>query len=202
MRLCMSALIVVTTLAAVPGLATSWEPGGQEFSWRGNPNRDAYDRGYREGYKQGEQDARRNRYELGRDSVFRDGDRGYDDRYGTRDRYRRDFRRGYEEGYRAAFDRLRGSSYPYVRRPDRGGYQDPAFARGYSEGYSKGADDGRDGDRYDAVRHGAYRDGDNGYFRNYGSRDAYKNNYRAGFRQGYEEGYRDGARAGRRSWPY
>ena len=43
----------------------------------------------------------------------------------------------------------------------------------------------------DPVRHGDYKDGDNGYNRSYGTKDAYKNNYRSGFRQGYEAGYRD-----------
>ena len=87
-------------------------------------------------------------------------------------------------------------------RAARSGYQDPAFARGYSEGYERGLDDGRDRDRYDAVRHRDYRDADDGYFRRYGPKRVYENNFRAGFRQGYEEGYRDGARrrTGRGRW--
>ena len=78
-----------------------------------------------------------------------------------------------------------------MRQQDRR-YQEPAFGRGYSDGYKRGIDDSRDRDRYDAVGHGDYRRGDAGYSRDYGSRDAYRNNYRAGFRQGYEEGYRAG----------
>jgi flagellar biosynthesis/type III secretory pathway protein FliH len=74
------------------------------------------------------------------------------------------------------------------------GYQDPAFARGYSDGWDQGAKDMRGRDRYDPARHGDYRDGDEGYNKSYGSKDSYKNNYRAGFRQGYEEGYRNGTR--------
>ncbi len=83
-------------------------------------------------------------------------------------------------------------------RPGRPGRaQEPATARGYTDGYRRGRDDGRDHERYDPVGHGAYRTGDPGYRRDYGSRDAYKNNYRAGFRQGYDDGYREGTR-GRR----
>ena len=78
------------------------------------------------------------------------------------------------------------------RRTQDRRYQEPAFARGYADGYRRGGDDSRDRNRYDAVGHGDYRRGDEGYYRDYGSRDAYKNNYRAGFRQGYEEGYRAG----------
>lgn len=72
------------------------------------------------------------------------------------------------------------------------GLQEPALARGYADGFLRGLGDGRDGFRYDPIRHQEYRDADPGYSATYGSRDAYRNNYRAGFRQGYEEGYRDG----------
>ena len=72
------------------------------------------------------------------------------------------------------------------------GYQDSGLHRGgYSEGWQQGGDDGRDRDRYDPVRHGDYKDADNGYERSYGSKDAYKNNYRSGYRQGYEAATRD-----------
>ena len=161
---------------------------------------DGYDRGYREGVQQGERDGRDGRNpQAERSSVYREGDRGYQSRYGSRDAYRDEFRRGFVSGYRNGYNqygaipaqgRRDGRRDPRVLR----GYQDPAFARGYSDGWEKGADDREDRDRYDPVRHGDYRDGDEGYNRSYGSRDAYKNNYRSGFRQGYEEGYRNGAR--------
>ena len=165
--------------------------------------RDAYDRGYREGLRQGDFDARRGvALDFERDPLFRDGTRNYDRRYGPRDRYRDDFRRGYADGYRSSFARLRPAPAPRYEQRNRpnsrvfgsqqrpGGYQEPAYARGYSDGYRQGTDDGRDRDRYDPVGRRDYRDADNGYYGSYGSRDAYRNNYRAGFREGYEEGYR------------
>lgn len=79
----------------------------------------------------------------------------------------------------------------------RGPFLEPAFARGYDDGFERGSDDSDDHDRYDPVGHRDYRRGDVGYTRDYGSRDAYKNNYRAGFRQGYDEGYKDGTRGNR-----
>lgn len=184
-------------------------------------NNAAFDRGYREGLQQGSEDARRGRqFEIERDNAYRNGDRGYNRRYGDRDWYRTNFRRGYASGYRTGYSNVRGDARGDVyqnrgdvyqnrggvyqnRRDDRGpgrlrGYQEPAFARGYSDGWEKGLEDGRDRDRYDPVRHGDYRSGDNGYQRSYGSRDAYKNNYRSGFRQGYEDGYRDTTRGGYR----
>jgi hypothetical protein len=73
-------------------------------------------------------------------------------------------------------------------------YQDPASSKGYESGYDLGLVDGREGQRYDPVRHRDYRDADRGYSSSYGSKDAYKSNFRTGFRQGYEDGYREGTR--------
>ena len=180
-------------------------------------NNAGFERGYREGIERGADDARDGRrFEPERDSVYRNGDTGYNSRYGNRDGYRNEFRRGFTTGYREGYYNVRGDGRyrgdgriyqgrqdgVYDRRDVRGpgrlrGYQEPAFARGYSDGWDKGLDDGRDRDRYDPVRHGDYKSADQGYNRSYGSKDAYKNNYRAGFRQGYEDGYRD-ARGGYR----
>lgn len=196
-------IAAITMLALISPLATS--PLNAQAVRRPNPGlrvgqtADPYDLGYREGARQGEQDARRGRFDLERDSAYRDGDRGYNRRFGDRERYRDRFRAGFADGYRASFDRPRGRSYrQYSGGQGRAGgrqlprsYQEPAFARGYADGYEQGLRDGRDRDRYDPVGSRDYRDGDQGYYNGYGSRDAYKNNYRTGFRQGYDDGYRD-----------
>ena len=186
------ALLAVLASAALvaPVAADSWQRVENRGWYSPVENRAQYDRGYRDGYRDGEQDARvGRRADRARDPRFR---RGSDD-----------FQIGYLDGYREAYDRYlaavrsvpRGGPLGYRRAPGgRSSYQDPAFARGYSDGFERGLHDGRDTDRYDPVRHRDYRNGDDGYFGAYGSRDAYKNNYRAGFRQGYEEGYRDGGR--------
>jgi hypothetical protein len=165
-------------------------------------NNAAFDRGYREGVQIGEDDARRGReFQVERDRIYRDGDRGYDSRYGNREIYRNDFRRGFTSGYRAGYNDVRGV-WTQGGRGNRGpgrsrGYQEPAYARGYSDGWERGLEDARERHRYEPTREGDYRDADNGYSRSYGSKDAYKTNYRSGFRQGYEEGYRD---ANRTAW--
>jgi hypothetical protein len=158
-------------------------------------NRDDYYRGYQQGLREGEQDARRNRpYQVGGwNNSRRDNDV--------------DFRNGYSDGYREGYYQVRGSVRNdrrqdgiNVPRDDRRdgvarrapGNQEPAVARGYSDGYEDGLNDGRDRNRYDPVAEGDYRSADKGYYGSYGSKDAYKNNYRAGFRQGYEDGYREG----------
>lgn len=169
---------------------------------RASRDSDVYDRGYREGERQGEHDARRGRsFSFENDPAFRNGDRGYNRRFGSRDDYRDQFRAGFADGYRSAYERIRGRSYRgsdrtgvFGRQAPRRGYQEPAFARGYAHGYQQGLRDGGNRDRYDPVGSRDYRNGDQGYDQSYGSRDAYKDNYRAGFRQGYEDGYRDGTR--------
>ncbi len=178
---------------------------GNEPGWQGGAKREAYDRGFSEGLRQGEQDARNGRpFNIERDAAYRAGDRGYNRSSGNPQAYRDGFRQGFAAGYRSGFERVRANSDQDRRRQDTRvvpraprGYQEPAQARGYSDGFAQGAEDGRDGDRYDPVRHDDYREADQGYSGSYGQKDAYKNNYRAGFRQGYEEGYRTGAR-GRR----
>jgi len=158
-------------------------------------NDSAYQRGYQEGMQHGEFDARSGAsFNPGHDEKLRwEGDT---------------FRHGYYDGYRTGYDRFFVAAAQRGRgrvRENRGlvlrggprGTVDP-YATGYERGFEVGLKDGRDGDRYDPVRHRNYRDGDEGYRSEHGSRDAYKNNYRAGFRQGYEVGYRQGSRNRRR----
>ena len=82
-----------------------WQPVGPlEFGI-------AHDRGYQEGVREGERDARQRRtYDIRRHDAYNDGDRGYNRNEGDRGRYRDDFRRGFESGYRDGFDRVRGVS--------------------------------------------------------------------------------------------
>jgi hypothetical protein len=65
----------------------------------------ASESGYRDGYEQGTDDARRgNRFDPIRSSRYRSGDHDYNSRYGSRDDYKRDYRtafqNGYDQGYR------------------------------------------------------------------------------------------------------
>jgi flagellar biosynthesis/type III secretory pathway protein FliH len=163
---------------------------------RGGP----YDRGFREGVEQGMQDARRGLSGWpDRSLQYSDADRGYQIRDGNRSVYRNNFRRGFTAGYWTGYDRGRSGRYQNDRgdrrdRRSRRGFLEPAVARGYDDGWEKGKDDGSDRDRYDPARHSDYRNADDGYSRQYGSKETYQTNYRTGFRQGYEDGYRDGAR--------
>lgn len=171
-------------VALLSPMTAGAQPRLGDGGWQAGQTEDAYEAGYREGVRQGERDGRRGRnVDLQRDPAFNRRD---------------DFRRGFADGYRVGYERFRSrAARQFGDAPGRrapGGYQEAAAARGYSDGFEAGLNDGRRGNRYDPVASRDYRDGDNGYSRSYGSRDAYRNNYRAGFRQGYEEGYRDGTR--------
>src|SRR5262245_60629495 len=70
-------------------------------------------------------------------------------------------------------------------------YEEPAFARGYSDGFRHAQEDRRERRRYDPVGHRDYSEADQGFARSYGTLEAYRNNYRAGVRAGYVAGFRD-----------
>ena len=194
----------VLVLAPTAGVVAAQRKTGTVAVSRTAPAFQAYEAGLRDGTRQGELDGRSGRDgNLERHETYRTADHGYTRSWGDRDAYRAEFRRGFAVGYRQGFDRVRGHENRQSTRDDQRddrerrwgrGYRDPAVARGYSDGYDEGLDDGRDRDRYDPARHGDYREGDEGYKREYGARDTYKSNYRAGFRQGYEDGYREGNR--------
>ena len=157
------AVLASATAADVRAAQVNRGPGNGP--WQSTQSREAYDRGFREGLRLGENHGRNNRdFNFEREGAYRSGDQGYDQRFGSRDSYRVEFRRGFAAGYREAYDRFRIVV------------------------------DGHDRDRYDPIRHSDYREADQGYYRDYGSKDVYRNNYRNGFRQGYENGYRDGGR--------
>ena len=183
--------------------------------------RSAYDYGYREGARAGENDASRgDRFGYEDEREFRNGDGGYRREYGDRDRYRQTFRSGYSAGYNDGYRRAADSGYgPYGgngrygqggprygvygdpryggRDPRYGGgygygYYSPAFDNGNRDGYEKGREDARKNRSFDPLRHSWYRSGDRHYESEYGSRDQYKDVYRRGFQQGYERGFQEG----------
>jgi len=211
-------IVPAALLVASVGLATTacaaqiWD----NRSYR-QVDRRAYDNGYRQGVRDGENDVRRNRnYSPQQHGEYRDADQGYRRNDGNIDQYRRSYRQGYQTGYNESFNRYGnygGSSryptnpnYPtYPTNPNyptyptypngtaipRGSYS-PASDNGYRDGLEQGRNAARHGDRFDPVREKRYRDGDHNYNSRYGSRDQYKREYRVAFEQGYRDGYQRG----------
>ena len=93
-----------------PSYPSSSYPGGYgEYGGYGNYGGYGYnagfDRGYRDGLDKGRDDGHdKDQYDPRRQKWYREGDRGYNHRYGSREEYeaayRQGFLRGYDEGYR------------------------------------------------------------------------------------------------------
>ena len=67
-------------------------------------NSPAFDNGVREGFEKGQEDARKGRsYDILRHEWYRDGDRHYENRYGSRQQYKDIYRRGFQQGYEEGF---------------------------------------------------------------------------------------------------
>jgi hypothetical protein len=82
---------------------------GDEYGY----SSDAYRRGYDDGVTKAREDVRDgDSFDPARHSWYRDGDRGYNSRYGSRDEYRSEYRRGFLAAYEATHDGRRGSSRP------------------------------------------------------------------------------------------
>src|SRR5437762_8512026 len=150
--------------------------------YRNDIEQRAYDIGYRDGVKRGDEDGRKGRaFSFQRHDDWRDADDGYHRDYGDRRFYSRSFRRGFESGYAEAFNRYnrgygpRRGAYGYpAPAPGYGypaGYSSPAAQNGYRDGYEVGRNDARDRERFDPIRSGRYRSGDHDYDRRYGSKD-------------------------------
>lgn len=196
-RLVIAAAVAGSTLA-LPANAAAQFRDRDDRGWNSRVDGEAYQRGFRDGERLGEEDARRNRaFNVQGHREYREADGGYDRNDGSRDRYRDEFRRGFTEGYRVGFREDR-----WDRRDgrDRGswngggaGFRDPGQARGFSDGYRKGVEDRRDNRRFDPNRFKEVRQGTApGYEGTFGSRERYTARYRDGFRDGYEDGFRSG----------
>jgi hypothetical protein len=191
-RLVIAAAVAGSTLALPANAAAQVRDRG---GWNNRVGSEAYQRGFRDGERIGEEDARRNRaFNVQNHREYREADAGYDRNDGSRDRYRDEFRRGFTEGYRVGY---RDDRWDRRGGRDRGGwngnssFRDPGRARGFSDGYRKGVEDRRDNRRFDPTRFKEVRQGTApGYDDDLGSRERYTRSYRDGFHEGYEDGFR------------
>lgn len=140
---------------------------------------------FKEGFRQGQWDARHNRRFDPDDSRYRERD--------DRQAYRRGYERGFRQntGYRAGdWDRDGDRDRDWGR--DRGGYgygMNAARQNGYQDGLNDGARDRRTGHSNRPTENGNYRHADRGYIPTYGNRDYYKQAYREAYYNAYEQGY-------------
>ena len=189
------AAVACSTLALPASAAAQVRDRDDRGVWNNRVGGEAFQRGFRDGERLGEEDARRNRaFNVQNHREYRQADAGYDRNDGSRDRYRDEFRRGFTEGYRAGYRDDRWGRDNRNGRDDRwngGSFRDPGQARGFSDGYRKGVEDRRDNHRFEPTRFKEVRQGTApGYNGDFGSRERYTQRYRDGFRDGYEDGFR------------
>jgi hypothetical protein len=184
------------TIAAALGLAAT-TASAQTNGWLGGaaayagddyraPYQDgrrvAYDNGYRDGVKRGEDAARAGRqFNVEVERAYRSADDGYTSAYGDRSRYRDDYRGGFAQGYRDGYNRLGTSgNYGYGTSRNNGA---PVYGNnGYPVYGNNGPVYGNNG----TVR------GNNGYGGNYGygpstSYGAFQNGAADGYKKGLED---------------
>lgn len=207
------ALVVLAFSVATP-VSAQWGRPDPRPSYGYGPysevRRIAFDRGYREGLREGEKDGRsRDAFRYQDEGDYRRGDIGYNRSYGDREFYRQAFRSGFAEGYSDGYRRYGRAPYGNGRYGEpryNGGYGYPGggygapgrddrylspFDVGARDGFEKGREDARERRSFDARRHKWYREGDRDYNDRYGNRERYKDEYRRGFIAGYERGFRN-----------
>ena len=190
------AAVACSTLA-LPASAAAQVRDRDDRGWNSRDGREggeAFQRGFRDGERLGDEDARRGTaFNVQNHREYREADAGWGRNDGSRDRYRDEFRRGFTEGYRNGYrdDRLDRRDGRNDRDWNRGGVRNPGQARGFSDGYRKGVDDRRNNRRFEPNRFKEVRQGTApGYNGDFGSRERYTFSYRDGFRDGYEDGFR------------
>lgn len=127
---------------------------------------------FREGYRQGQWDARHGRSFDADDNRWREPDD------------RRAFRDGYARGYREV-----NGGGGYYREPVASDSLDRVRSIGFQDGVNDGTYDRRTGHSFRPTHDDNFRRADRGYDPGFGSRDYYKQIYREGYENGYRQGY-------------
>ncbi|MBZ5508469.1 MAG: hypothetical protein LAO78_23675 [Acidobacteriia bacterium] len=168
-----------------------------QFSWGYHDDDDR--QAFKEGFKQGQWDARHNRRFDPNNNRWRESDD------------RRAFRSGYERGFRGVGgyygndrdrdrdgDRDRDRDHDGWGRGgnDRGGYGgyglNAARQNGYQDGMNDGAVDRRTGHSFRPTKGDNFRHADRGYIPTYGNKNYYKDAYREAYQSGYSQGFNSG----------
>ena len=142
---------------------------------------------FKEGFRQGQWDARHSRRFDPDNNRYRERD--------DRQAFRRGYERGFREnaGYRAGdWDRDGDRDRDWGR--DRGNYGygyglNSARQNGYQDGLNDGARDRRTGHSNRPTQGDNYKHADRGYIPTYGNKDYYKQAYREAYYNAYQQGY-------------
>jgi len=137
---------------------------------------------FKEGYRQGQWDARHDRRFDPGNNTWRERDD------------RRAFSSGYERGFREigsyrSDDRSRGG---YLGGGYDGSGLNAARQNGYQDGINDGVIDRRTGHSFRPTHDDNFRHADRGYIPTYGNKDYFKQAYREAYQNAYAQGYNSG----------
>lgn len=185
-------LLGAALMAGTTTLAVAQNVVPVQWGWGQRNNDDQ--QAFRDGFNQGQQDARHNRRFNPDDSRWRDRD----DRQAYRSGYERGFQQtgSYNNGGwgRDGDNRDRGGWG--VGRGGYGGYggngASAARQYGYQDGINDGGRDRRSGHSDRPTQDSNYKHADRGYSSSYGNKDYYKQAYRQAYENGYQQGYNSG----------
>jgi hypothetical protein len=149
------------------GAGTTWAAAQNvvAIQYRDSDDRQAF----REGYRQGQWDARHGRRADWDDNRWREPDD------------RRAFREGYLRGYRE----IRGVGYFH----ESGSSLESVRHIGFEDGQNDGRNDRRTGHSFRPTHDANFKHADRGYDAGFGRRDYYRQIYREGYENGYRQGY-------------
>ena len=192
------------TAMVLSAFAAAQYEDDERYSQRGDgrqAHQYGYQSGYRDGYSKGRHEGRENDPGDINSRDLRNATRGYQQWMGPVDYFRDGYRDGYRSGFRAGYQAINGGwgdrsgennggYYPsggYNQQP-YGQYENSAYQIGYNDGASVALADAHQGKPYNANPRGHYDDMDHGYRREYGDKNAYKQQYASGYQAGYQSG--------------
>ena len=153
-----------------------------------------YQNGYNDGVGKGRHEGREHDPNDYQTPDWRQATRGYQNWMGAVEVYQRAYRDGYSNGFRAGYEEVAWRDGDRGRNWSRDGWRasyypdgDNVASRfGYADGTQAAREDIYHRKSYNSKPRGRFGDRDDGYLREFGSKDRYKAEYTAGYRAGYD----------------
>lgn len=198
--------LATLTLGVLLLAPAGFAQAGRDRDWRDDGrynSNSAVERGYQDGVRQGQLDRSRRSNGNYRNRDWKQGDRGYERSMGAKGQYKKAYREGYERGYEAGYNGAIGNNGRRGRNggygdngvyDNNGGYGNNALAQSaYQNGMQSGAfyaqQDRSRGNAYNPTGAKGYRDADQGYNDNLGSKAEFQRIFREAFVRGYQQAY-------------
>jgi hypothetical protein len=162
----------------------------------GQADQYGYQNGYNDGVGKGRHEGREHDPNDYQTPDWRKASHGYQRWMGSQGAYQHAYREGYSNGFRAGYEETAGGRYDRSRGNGwqhdgwRVGYEgdsgNVANRFGYEDGSEAAREDLEHRKSYNSSPRGRFGGRDDGYRREFGSKDRYRAEYTAGYRAGYD----------------